>query len=696
MRQKSFLKAYLVILLLIEVKYSNAQITESAISLKRGQLWETVNIAKMGPLFQSWGRLGYGMDWPGFDPELIPVQVGGANTHHAGGGFWIGAIRPSVDSVWAVEDWAMFATSVGRSETDSYYLLKKHTLRWPNGENYWLQTEPSEAEEIIDTEWEFNPYNRNPYQRVMPVRVKRTVRTWSGSSEDENYIIIEYVIKNISREPHIFTENINPEIYRILEQDSVLADLYLFFNYAFSINNRGWTMLFPQFGSGAQNNRFLFDNQRLMLYGWADDFKLVEGNDKFDPYTYASGGPIGGKEWLAPAYCGIEFLYISPNKYGQENSIHQVGWSISDPPSNYPFSELTTPRQRYDAIVDISKCYRPILFPQGLSNENWGKSRLWSMVSLGPWNLEPGDSIRVVVAELIASIDYKKAFDSKTIESDIAKNGLNNLQRTSDRIVFNYEHNWNVPDPPAAPDTIVLDRLTGSVIGNVIIWSSEPEKIPDTDYTGNEAYDLAGYRIYRSNYLPFGPWNCIADIEKGDPKFFDSNSETYLYIDSLVNVGHGYYYSITSYDTGHTYWPIDPDAIFTSTGSNRVPPLESSKYPNHTVKPFIASFAPVNTTLNEILVVPNPFVMRSGFQTPGAQDLISFVNVPSPCIIRIYTIRGDLVKTIRHTESIGISQWDQITDFGQFAESGFYIYHVESQAQESKGATKIGKFSIVR
>ncbi len=68
------------------------------------------------------------------------------------------------------------------------------------------------------------------------------------------------------------------------------------------------------------------------------------------------------------------------------------------------------------------------------------------------------------------------------------------------------------------------------------------------------------------------------------------------------------------------------------------------------------------------------------------------MNIPNPCIIRIYTIRGDLVKTIYVNEGDGaIVSWDQVTDYGQFVESGIYIYHAES-----KGSTKIGKFAIVR
>lgn len=679
-----------------------AQVEANAIFLKRGMLWETINVAKIGPVFQSWQHKGYGMDFPGFDPEYIPQQVGGANTHHAGGGFWMAARRPSApDTVWAVQDWAMFATSVGLSETNSPYLLKKHRLRWPNGENYGFQVNPDEAEEVVETEWEFNPQYRFPYLpgRFLPVRVKRTVRAWSSSAIDEKYLIIEYVITNIAREPHIFNkQTATPEAYRILKADSVLQDSYLLFTYAFSINYRGWSILYPQLGNGARNNRFLYDPKRLMIYGWADDYTAAEGNQKFDPYVYESGGPPSGKEWLAPAFAGIKFLHISRNDLGLTDFVNptSVGWSVSEPANSYPFTGLETPEQRYEAMKDLSKTYNPILFPQGLADTRWGNARLWSMVSLGPWTLQPGDSIKIVMAEVVGSIDLSRITDPELTEQEIAQQGLQDLQYTADRAQFNYDHGYNVPDPPQPPVSFSLSRLQQQTVGNVLTWSNEAEAIPDPDYTGDESYDLVGYRIYRSDYMPFGPWKLIAEIPARSPNFFDEQSQTYQYVDTLVNVGFSYYYAITSFDSGHVSWPIDPTARFKETGSNRVPPLESSKYPNHTTEPFAAAFAPQNETLNKILVVPNPFVIRSGYTTPGGRDLISFVNIPSPCIIRIYTVRGDLIKTINHKVDTGIAQWDQITDYGQYAESGIYIFQVTSLAGPTRNKTFTGKFAIVR
>jgi hypothetical protein len=380
------------------------------------------------------------------------------------------------------------------------------------------------------------------------------------------------------------------------------------------------------------------------------------------------------------------------------NHIDQIGWTVSEPANTYPLSNIDATELRFQAMRDISRAYnQPMVFPQGLNDDRWQQSRLWTMASIGPWDLAPGDSIRIVMAEVVGSIEYAVVFDPDTREDDIARNGLSDLQANADRAQFNFDHGYNVPDPPASPPTFTLQHLCGQKVGNVISWTDEAEDIPDTDYTGEESYDLEGYRIYRSPYMPFGPFIEIADIPLRDPFYYDQDMRTYTFTDTMVKVGFGYYYAISSYDGGHDSWPVDPQVRFTETGSNAVAELESSYYPNHTYKdPFLAAFSSVNSTLDSILVVPNPFVRSSGIPTAGSQDNISFNHLPSPCTIKIYTLTGDLVKTIEHRLNIGIAQWDQITDYGQFAESGVYIYHVTSYAPESRGKTAIGKFAIVR
>jgi hypothetical protein len=166
----------------------------------------------------------------------------------------------------------------------------------------------------------------------------------------------------------------------------------------------------------------------------------------------------------------------------------------------------------------------------------------------------------------------------------------------------------------------------------------------------------------------------------------------YTFLDTTVTIGAQYYYAVTAFDTGRTSWNINPSARFRETGnSNAVPPLESSIFANRMTNSFTATVAPVEN-LDEVLVVPNPFVIGEGFSLPGEDDNIQFVNIPNPCTIRIYTVRGDLVKTINVESGQGaIAEWDQVTDFGQFVVSGIYIYHIESDF-----GTKIGKLAIVR
>ena len=158
----------------------------------------------------------------------------------------------------------------------------------------------------------------------------------------------------------------------------------------------------------------------------------------------------------------------------------------------------------------------------------------------------------------------------------------------------------------------------------------------------------------------------------------------YTFVDSTVDIGKGYYYALTTFNRGRTSW----QGVQTVTN---VPPMETSLFANRTRTPFVATLAPT-TTVDNILVVPNPFVIGSGFSQPGAGDKIQFVNIPNPCTIRIFTVRGDLVRTLDVPDGAGaIVTWDQVTDFGQFVKSGIYVYHVESPV-----GTTIGKLAIIR
>jgi len=91
--------------------------------------------------------------------------------------------------------------------------------------------------------------------------------------------------------------------------------------------------------------------------------------------------------------------------------------------------------------------------------------------------------------------------------------------------------------------------------------------------------------------------------------------------------------------------------------------------------------------LKKIKVVPNPFFVTSAFD-----DRIMFTHLPNKCDIKIFTVAGDLVKTINHADELGIEYWDMKNDEGLEIAYGLYVYVVKTR----DGEKHIGKFSVIR
>ncbi len=96
--------------------------------------------------------------------------------------------------------------------------------------------------------------------------------------------------------------------------------------------------------------------------------------------------------------------------------------------------------------------------------------------------------------------------------------------------------------------------------------------------------------------------------------------------------------------------------------------------------------------LSDIQVVPNPYMVRSGFLESATDYKMRFIQLPQQCRIAIYTISGELVKTIDHDQVYdGNTWWDLRSKSGKLVAPGLYIYVVESGDYKH-----IGKFSVVR
>ena len=88
-----------------------------------------------------------------------------------------------------------------------------------------------------------------------------------------------------------------------------------------------------------------------------------------------------------------------------------------------------------------------------------------------------------------------------------------------------------------------------------------------------------------------------------------------------------------------------------------------------------------------VRVVPNPF--RATDSWTGWNGRIEFRDLPAHATVRIYTIGGDRVATIRYTgEGGGSIEWDPVA---ADVASGIYLFSVEAPAQ-----TVVGTFAIIR
>ncbi len=140
-----------------------------------------------------------------------------------------------------------------------------------------------------------------------------------------------------------------------------------------------------------------------------------------------------------------------------------------------------------------------------------------------------------------------------------------------------------------------------------------------------------------------------------------------------------------------------------------VAPRAGDVYDLKVVRPFNVSDVFVFSTAGETAgpaaartepyVVPNPYVGSASFEparyaiSGRGERRMEFRNVPRGCTIRIYTVRGDLVRTLRHDGSLdGYVAWDLRTKDNLDVAPGLYIFHVEAPGVSAY----TGKFAVIK
>jgi hypothetical protein len=344
------------------------------------------------------------------------------------------------------------------------------------------------------------------------------------------------------------------------------------------------------------------------------------------------------------------------------------------------------------------------------------------LLTTGPFDVPEGDTVKVVFA-----LTCGKGLEGLRVNSDNAIKAYYSGSKEGtpyNPISFDEDVHWNLPIPPVVPE-LSYSPMSGGVR---LAWDTRAEFSFDANLG---RIDFEGYQVYRASYNP-QDWEMIAVFDNRDEPVFvvDVNGDTlndrtldgdWILLDLTliqkkfedlggVNAwgdtidtpldGIPYYYAVSAYDgyksaeeAGQELQPsYSPLSNYKKSADNApIPVFPGTLYETGDDIP----------PLDRVLVVPNPYRGTAEWEVEY-EDRIKFTNLPPVAKISIFSLSGDLIKVLEHTDGQADEYWDLITRNNQSVVSGLYVYVVEAPdisivGQSSKDLEKyIGKFAIFR
>jgi hypothetical protein len=158
---------------------------------------------------------------------------------------------------------------------------------------------------------------------------------------------------------------------------------------------------------------------------------------------------------------------------------------------------------------------------------------------------------------------------------------------------------------------------------------------------------------------------------------------------------------------------ISDTTLYDTTWLDVIDPVQGDVFRLAISRPFsiddVYSFTSIASKINQskakdqldkIAVVPNPYVVAASwepkhiYQSGRGPRKIDFINLPSKCTIKIFTLSGYLVDEIKHDDVYenGSESWNLLSKDGLEIAHGVYLFHVD--AGEIGETT--GKFAVIK
>ena len=337
----------------------------------------------------------------------------------------------------------------------------------------------------------------------------------------------------------------------------------------------------------------------------------------------------------------------------------------------------------------------------------------------GSWTLRPGEELPVTVA-FIAGYD----------EPDIKKNA-----QWAQAIYDNDFQGPAAPDQPEFWVDVHPDHVRVNWLDN-----SESSKDPitkDDDFEGyviqrssdmNYWWTMKQYDIinvlpnpefqrenlnlgmpYDHNPIPgttvnHTGWDWVVDStyvpdSQDEDSLVVDSSRIYWYDDYDVLRGWTYYYIVRAFDQGVE----GAGVLITAIGRSFIEATTGYTEEN----------SPLGSSVDAVCVVPNPYRGSHEEEYSGAlteDDVkyyprkLKFMNLPANgATIRIYTLAGDHLITLKHQPGIDLIYWDMRNKYSQEIVSGIYYYVVEGWVKDADGTIdeeggpiKVDKFVVLK
>ncbi len=515
--------------------------------------------------------------------------------------------------------------------------LSTDETTWPldnTGQPYWPVRTADGRDSIVSQQDSYCVYsdNTNAQPVKLHIQVTQTSYAW-GTSKDKDYIFYKLDILN----------------------DTTVAKDSLYFG------------LYYDFDAGGISNEYSDD-----YYVW----------DSTRQMTYVVD-PQGTTSWEAgsvPFLLGLKFLETPKVDANGRLDPNGTRWGITDWHWSGVFSSAWGDNVADDTIfygwMSSSESLRqntsrPTLFhgpdrhiddwrlQDTLTGSQPGGDGVDGVAASGPYHMEPYEKMTFIFA-LVAGPDVSR------------------LYKTADRVDSIYQHNFQLIPPPKP--TVNYTALDNTV---KLSWSNDKELAYINPLTGKTG--VLEYRIYKTTDPSRTTWGSPYAVIPPDTIKTTVDPLAYQWQDTAVTMNYFYYsYGVTVLDVDS----IESEISFL--------PADTSKFENAVEARPVSAPRP---SLNDVKVVPNPYIISATWERKRLGDPklgepirdIAFTNLPGQCTISIYTLDGNLVKTIEHINGLGTEFWDLRTFSNQLIATGVYFYHIKSDIGE-----KVSKFAVVR